>query len=453
MRAYLYRYKKIVTFLICIIAIFVFSFLKIFSQEIIVNENSLYVTGVNSNESFVVPYIGGGASGDFMFCGLVSFYSTQQSSIVPRYRALPSGDWVFSQSNPASLSQTWTNLNIIFANALMSDTLYEVEFLEYSTQTNEFYTIGSNARFEVCSPSSSGSVSSACSSSSPDVVLSANSGGCSVNAFNQALQQSNINSDIFATISEVETTQESISFVVTSNGVDVGDTIGVLYTQDLSGFLADDYTNITNQTWTVTPENNGVIPITIQGLSPETQYYVSVQSGSGSGFIILNTSNNLSYIPITTSSVSGASDNQSGGSVGNTAGNITINVDSGFNTGPGGEVANEVSQGGLVQCGFGQFYDCDFNALLSTINRILRFLTFVIALPLAALLFAFAGIRLIVAKASAKQAELTKAKEMLVQVVKGVVIMLSAWIIVQLILVTLGFSDSIVVQILNINLN
>jgi hypothetical protein len=77
----------------------------------------------------------------------------------------------------------------------------------------------------------------------------------------------------------------------------------------------------------------------------------------------------------------------------------------------------------------------------------------VIALPLAALLFAFAGIRLIVAKASAKQAELTKAKEMLVQVVKGVVIMLSAWIIVQLILVTLGFSDSIVVQILNINLN
>lgn len=429
--------------------LFFFVTSKISAQEIVINPDSLYVTGVNSSESFVIPYIGGGAfSGNAAFCGLVSFYSTQESLIIPRHRTLPNGEWVFSQSDPFPLSQTWTNLNITFGGNLVTDTLYEVEFLEYSNQTNEFYSIGPNAIFEVCSPSSSGTVSEVCNSSTPPVILEE----CTVNALNSALQQSGASSDIFATISDIQTTQESISFTVTTNGVEMGDTVGILHTQDLSGFLADDYTNITNQTWTVTPENNGVIPITIQGLSPATQYYISVQSGSGSGFIILNTSNNLSYVSVVTSSMSGGNNNQSGGSVGGAAGGITINVNSGFNAGPGGQIASEVSQWGLVQCGFGQFYDCDFNALLSTINRILRFLTFVIALPLAALLFAFAGIRLIVAKASAKQAELTKAKEMLVQVVKGVVIMLSAWIVVQLILVALGFNDSIVVQILNISL-
>ncbi len=471
MYKHIYQYKKIIALAMSVV-LFFFVMSKISAQEIIVNPDSLYVTGINSTESFVTPYISPNISTPPQFCGLINFEVEQSTNISMRYREASNGEWFFTQQNGSSLipiSPENSNINIVFGSNLELGTLYEIDFLEYDTETEEYHAINLDPEdpdkfFEVCLIMLGGAIPQNCSTTNLFPNLLPSTSGCTMFGLNFAFQQNNFfNSNenpVFllptATISNISTTHNSISFMLSTLNIEVGESIFISYSTNENSFTNDDYSNTSFQSKIVT---SPLMPITISSLEEDTNYFVSVHSGSGTGFIILNTSSNLPYVSITTQSLSGdnneedGDNNQSGGNIGNTAENISINVDSGFNTGPGGQIANEVSQLGLVQCGFGEIYDCDFNALLSTVNRILRFLTFVIALPLAALLFAFAGIRLIVAKASAKQAELTKAKEMLSQVVKGVVIMLSAWIIVQLILVALGYNDSIVVQILNINLN
>lgn len=127
---------------------------------------------------------------------------------------------------------------------------------------------------------------------------------------------------------------------------------------------------------------------------------------------------------------------------------ITINVDVANSPELAGENINE----GLVQCGFGQSYDCDFNALLETIDRVLKFLLYIIVLPLAAILFAVAGIKLVIAREKGKEAAMSDAKTLFGNVVIGLALALGAWIIVKFVLVILGYTDAsgVLTQILGI---
>jgi len=81
---------------------------------------------------------------------------------------------------------------------------------------------------------------------------------------------------------------------------------------------------------------------------------------------------------------------------------------------------------------------CNFNFLMTLINNIITFLLFVIATPLAALCFVYAGFLMIFSGGSSEK--VTKAKAIIKNVVIGYVIGLAAWLIVNTILKTLGFN-------------
>ncbi|MEK7586154.1 MAG: pilin [Patescibacteria group bacterium] len=80
---------------------------------------------------------------------------------------------------------------------------------------------------------------------------------------------------------------------------------------------------------------------------------------------------------------------------------------------------------------------CDFDALMGLINRIINFLLFVIATPLAAIIFCYAGFLLLTSGGSSESK--TKAKKIIKNLLIGYVIALAAWLIVHTILTTLGY--------------
>ncbi len=83
---------------------------------------------------------------------------------------------------------------------------------------------------------------------------------------------------------------------------------------------------------------------------------------------------------------------------------------------------------------------CGFNELMELINKVINFLLFKIAMPLAALIFAYAGFLLITA--GGDPSKVTKAKAIIRNLLIGFVIALAAWLIVNTILSTLGFQGS-----------
>jgi hypothetical protein len=80
---------------------------------------------------------------------------------------------------------------------------------------------------------------------------------------------------------------------------------------------------------------------------------------------------------------------------------------------------------------------CGFKEFMELINKVINFLLFVIATPLAALIFVYAGIMLITA--GGDPGKFTTAKTILKNLVFGYVIALAAWLIVNTILTSLGF--------------
>lgn len=88
--------------------------------------------------------------------------------------------------------------------------------------------------------------------------------------------------------------------------------------------------------------------------------------------------------------------------------------------------------------------DCSFEDLVILAQRVINFLIFDIAAPLAALSFAVAGFMYMTAKGN--EAQHAKAKSIFVYVFIGFVIALSAWLIVNFIVTSLdrpgGFNPS-----------
>lgn len=88
---------------------------------------------------------------------------------------------------------------------------------------------------------------------------------------------------------------------------------------------------------------------------------------------------------------------------------------------------------GLVPCSGA---DCDFNDLITLIKNVVDFLIFKLAVPLAAISFAVAGVIILTAGGNESKAE--QGKEIAWSVVIGLIIALSAWLVVTAILAGLG---------------
>ncbi len=82
---------------------------------------------------------------------------------------------------------------------------------------------------------------------------------------------------------------------------------------------------------------------------------------------------------------------------------------------------------------------CDFGWLIKQINAFISFLLFDLAMPLAAIIFAYAGWLYMSSGGSGSQIE--KAKGLFKKVLIGFIIALAAWLIVKTIMLGLGVSS------------
>lgn len=94
------------------------------------------------------------------------------------------------------------------------------------------------------------------------------------------------------------------------------------------------------------------------------------------------------------------------------------------------------SQKGLVPC----VDDCNFSHVMELVNNIVYFVLFRLAVPIAAIMFAYAGFLLLFS--GGEQAKRTKAKSIFINVGLGLAFALAAWLIVKTIFVVLGYTGA-----------
>ena len=104
---------------------------------------------------------------------------------------------------------------------------------------------------------------------------------------------------------------------------------------------------------------------------------------------------------------------------------------------------------GLVPCGgsvddpgtvWNETDDCGFSHLILMIAIIIEFLLINIAVPIAAMLFAYAGFLMMTA--GGNEAKISQAKQIFGGVLWGLLIAVLAWVIVHTVLVALGMDAS-----------
>jgi len=110
-----------------------------------------------------------------------------------------------------------------------------------------------------------------------------------------------------------------------------------------------------------------------------------------------------------------------------------------FSSTTGLAFAQKYTGGGLVPCGYGDKPACDFEALIKMVNIIIDFAIFWLALPIAAIVFAYVGFLLLFH--GSEEGKRSQAKHIAWNVVFGLVIALAAWLIVKSILVALGLCE------------
>lgn len=98
--------------------------------------------------------------------------------------------------------------------------------------------------------------------------------------------------------------------------------------------------------------------------------------------------------------------------------------------------------GGLVPCGSADSPDaaddCDFNYFIELVQRVMNFLLFVVAVPFAAISFAWAG--WLYLSAAGNEGKVKEAHQIFASVVLGLCLALAAWLIVRAIITGLGVS-------------
>ena len=79
---------------------------------------------------------------------------------------------------------------------------------------------------------------------------------------------------------------------------------------------------------------------------------------------------------------------------------------------------------------------CDFKGFMHLLNNIINFILFKLALPLAAIMFAYAGVRLIMSPTGEGK---TKAKNIFVNTAIGIALAAGGWLIVKTLLAIAGY--------------
>lgn len=102
--------------------------------------------------------------------------------------------------------------------------------------------------------------------------------------------------------------------------------------------------------------------------------------------------------------------------------------------------ARELFAAGLVPCGGTGEPECDFYQFMDLINKVISFLIFDISMPVAAVLFTYAGFLLM--SSGDNPGKRKNAKNIFIGVGIGLVIAMVAWLLVQVILSTLGYDGS-----------
>ena len=101
------------------------------------------------------------------------------------------------------------------------------------------------------------------------------------------------------------------------------------------------------------------------------------------------------------------------------------------------------STGGLVTCGKGSDEqapeECDFWQFIDLLQRIMNFLLFVLAVPLAAISFAWAG--WLYLSAAGNESKIKQAHQIFGDVLLGLCLALAAWLIVHAVVTGLGVNN------------
>lgn len=80
---------------------------------------------------------------------------------------------------------------------------------------------------------------------------------------------------------------------------------------------------------------------------------------------------------------------------------------------------------------------CDFNAFLDLINTVIKFILFNLAIPIAAVMFVYAGFKLVTSGGSAEARG--TAKRVFTNTLFGLIIAAAAWLIIRTVLSILGY--------------
>ena len=102
--------------------------------------------------------------------------------------------------------------------------------------------------------------------------------------------------------------------------------------------------------------------------------------------------------------------------------------------------AVSLAEGGLVHCGNPGEKPCDFNGFMTLINTVINFILFDMVIPIAAIMFAYAGF-LLVTSAGSPEAK-TKMKSVFTNTVLGLIYAVAAFLIVKTILSILGYEGT-----------
>ena len=179
----------------------------------------------------------------------------------------------------------------------------------------------------------------------------------------------------------------------------------------------------------VTASSTGTSSASFSDLTPNQNYTASISEYEPStGFL---TSSRAPIIYFRTPSTSTPASN-----------NPTPSAGAGTSTNSGSDAGG----GGLVKCGTERDKDnnitnpCGFNDVLTLINTVIKFILFNLALPIAAIMFAYAGFELVTSGGSTEKK--SKAKEIFTNVAIGLIVIAVAFLIIQTILSIVGYDQS-----------
>ncbi len=83
---------------------------------------------------------------------------------------------------------------------------------------------------------------------------------------------------------------------------------------------------------------------------------------------------------------------------------------------------------------------CGFKELMQLVNNVIKFILFALAVPIAALMFVYAGFQMVTSGGNAHKSE--QAKKIFFNAVIGIALAAGSWLIIELILTTLGYEGS-----------